>query len=432
MIKPISFSILLTLFICAFKLPLVYAQYPVQGCDILPALVNTMPKAEIGALNLWERLHGAYPDQENWKTAIHEENDRDVVVAGFAQDSQSKTSLIITRLNYRGQLVWEKVHPILGLSSVEKMLKTKDGYTVLGNRIKNNIERPILLHLSTTGELLKMYPLAAQNYDTQAVDFIQTLDKKSFIVAIAAQRSAQIYDTTIAIVNDTGKEILKRSYRSGVQNRPFQIIRTPEEQILIIGEAQDSQSRPAGWLMTVTKDLNILWDEIYPRGLSAKLTHGAFLNDETFIASGSAVATDTKQSAVWIMRTDTEGGTVLWGRYFRGEQPYRSGPIIASGDGLVSIVMQGYPQSPEDSAVPFARLTTLNKEGLVIYSEDYQSAEGLYINDFIFGNNKEHVMIGQTLSLDPLISEVDGEPAISWNGFALGVPGTDPYKDPCP
>lgn len=416
---------------------------PAQNCEILPALINTMPSADIGALSLWDRIHGTYPDQENWVSGVYEgKAARDMTMAGLSIKADKTKYLTIARLNYRGQVLWEKKHDIQNLSSVAKILKTPKGYVVLASTRNKKIQQPLLVFLNDKAEIVKTAAFPAQEVSQQAIDIVHDFDHQGFIIALDTLRRAEApaeYDTQIIHADKNGKEIIKRSYRSGVPNKPHQLLKTKDKHIIVVGEAQDSQSRPAGWLMAVSKDLNILWDQIYPRGLEARLSHGAIIQGDQLIAAGSAKPSDTGVTASWVMRVDLTRGDTVWDRYFRSEQNFISGPALASGDGLVSIALQGTAAVKEDqkdeeqnTAKTFTRLTTLNPQGLVIYSEDYLSARALQVNDIFFGNNREHVMVGQTLSPDKMLKDEKGEPGYSWNAWAMGVPGTDPYQDPCP
>ena len=144
-------------------------------------------------------------------------------------------------------------------------------------------------------------------------------------------------------------------------------------------------------------------------------------------------------------------GDIGWQRYFTGAHDYAARDLVASRDGLISLVLQGtahkrrsHDPAPavEDGAVPveqdkktdFVRMMTVNPRGGVFISDEYFNSEGARVHEMVVGPVGERIFIGESdmvYTTEP--KTPNEEPVIirSLDGWVAAAASAEPYVDPC-
>lgn len=458
--KDMTRRTLLLSFLLLFSLLYKPLNAAAQFCDTIPATITTMIEPEIGAYNLWDQVAGTFPEKDSFVAAFAK--GKDLIVAGqieYNENAQPK-KLWLLQLDYRGRIKWQAHHEIAGLKAVKAIAPHPDGLAVLGT-----LETPgIVNQPAQTSMWFGVFdakdgtPLSEHVIDDPSgrlhADAMLALDgQKGFVLAGHLVDAHEKTYTVMHRVNMDGRVDVRRSYRSGEENQVAQLAQQPISKLIAaVGRARGASGRTAGWAIGLDEDLKLIWESTYARGAQAAFRDIALLDEDNFVVAGWAESLATGKNAGFVMGLESAGGVPAWERFYRSEdsgRPYRARAVMVSPGPLISVALAGgaHPDLPdldEDDPrraayYPYVRLLTINRRGNVILSEDHRNASAAFINDIVMGFNQNRMLLGSTLSPDALLLDtakkagkiIGPDSFVSLNGWAIGVPSTGVYDDPC-
>lgn len=457
-IKAMTQSIALLFFLLLSALFFKPLNAQAQQCAIVPATITTMDEPALGGYNLWDHVSGGYPQDDAYMAAVAK--GKDVLIAAQMTEDKAVRAWLL-RLDYRGRTLWQSKPVIAHLTAIKAMAAHPQGVAVLASISEPTDEGDQAasalwfgVFSDKDGALLHAHKIEGNAGEGLFADAMLAFpDASGFVIAAHALTPDQKTYTVMYRVDDEGRPDTQRSYRTGEGNRIAAMDMNAQGLIVAAGSAQSPQGASLGWAIGVDRDLKLIWEQAYPRGLESALQAVAIIDPETVAFAGWSKALDTQRHAALIMQTTATGGHPVWERFYRGEgeesRAYEGSAIMVDSQGLISAVLQGqaHPALPElakDDPVrfalfPYIRLLTLNSRGSVIASEDHRNAHGAFVSTILSGNNENRVMVGATRSADPILLDEAKQAGrsygpdsfLSFNGWALAVPGFGKYDDPC-
>jgi hypothetical protein len=430
---------------CVFGAVVIFTTVPLaeramaQDCDVISELIFELSPQQTGSYTIWDASHGDMAFEERYKSGILSD-DVFVVAAGerYVQEGKS-VSLILHKLEKRGRLVWEKEHKVLGLRSVLKILPHAEGFLVAGTAAKKEPEGMTDIWLGffgPEGELLKQTRISRAQESLDLQEIMPVPGKNQFLLATYVRSYgsdkgfARIYK-----IDGAAKVMTERAFNPGVENKIIGIAQVKPEQFAASGYLWSEDGRRAGWLMSLDQDLAIRWEQQYPRGLGAKLSHVMGFISDTMVVAGDTVPYGDGNRAGWVMAVEQETGKPAWQRYYSGDMHYDAIDGLISDDGLISILMTAKKPNGEahHDKIDYTRLLTINPRGVLFISDEYFNGKGADAPQVFFGAHQERILVGGAI-IDHQIKGPDGDPPKtkrSLDAWVAAATAMERYKDPC-
>ena len=147
------------------------------------------------------------------------------------------------------------------------------------------------------------------------------------------------------------------------------------------------------------------------------------------------------------MVVQARNGEIAWQRYYTGNYDYVGRGVMASPQGLISILLDGDPPKGKRSDFSldpldmqksdYVRVLTLNPRGVIFDSQEFFSGEGTDAMQLLRGPAEERIIIGQSDMMYTLEKQGEGEDATeevvkrSQDGWIVAAPAMAVYEDPC-
>ena len=436
-----------------------------SACAMDYELIFELRTAELGSYNVWDAVSGLQDREENFKSGLTPDSGNTVVAGERMTFEDGPRELVLTEIDRRGRIAWEKAHTIKDLTTVIKILPAKDGYVVLGNKTVKNIQSIWLGFFDAQGALKSEQSIRDGKASLQAHDMIVARDvSKGYVLAASFEgRGAQKdIHSVIYALNRKGQVVSDKAYAPGPENRILGLDPTGKDQVLATGYIYGEDGRKAGWIMKLDNDGAINWQRQYPRGRGAELAGGADMLGKFIAVIGTAeAATRGGGHAGWLMVVGAANGDIGWQRYYTGDHKYEARDVAVSREGLISVMLQGTalrspakkaatppPESEKlkDPDEDFVRLLTVNPRGGVFISDEYFNGEGAQAWQMILGPVGERILIGASKMVYQVENPVMGPPpqpvpgqkpvaepeeVRTTDGWVAAAAASEPYEDPC-
>lgn len=414
-----------------------------QQCEVVPEEIVTLREPVYHTPMVWSATYGGEGlDQIVDSVLAHRkaEEEKGIVIAGnYTSGAEGKIlNPFITRLDDRGQVVWETREKSSTMKTVTRLLKTTKGYAVLGD-IKSSKKGNgfYIARYSKAGKKLSQRPVYAPSGPLIGKGFVETKDKKAFLIA-AELREKKNKGNRIPIlfrINKDGTFVWQRKYSPGLNTVFNNIQMLSDGRYMITGEMEQEDGRMAAWLMSVDEAGAIGWQRQYPRGSDSKLDYVQLLEDQTMIVSGTVKPlTGTKKSA-WVMKLGSSG-TPLWQRYYTGKYRYETKGVIAEEDGRFSVLLNGFPdgrirKKGEKRSRSHTRLLTLSPRGYLLNVESYTDGQQAQGAKLIEGYDGQRLVSGTIQTTLPDGVSADKLPPAIFDGWIFSATALNSYQDPC-
>ncbi len=345
---------------------------------------------------------------------------------------------LLVKYDERYKKVWEVREETKEQRTIHRVLKTKDGFTVLGDMTDS--KRGNGIYIASYDDAGKVKGKPAQIYESggelDAKAFIPAQDGNGYIVAaqFIDSKDQEKQHGLLYKVSNAGKVVWKRSFKPG-RSTVFNNIQTAIDgnSYIVTGQIVTDGNQSGGWLLLVDNNGAIKWQGTYPRGVAASLQAAAQTKEGEFILSGKARPTNyTGQGlAAWVLKTDSTGNP-LWQRFFRGPYSYEAPDLIVYEDGRASVLINGAGLDADHRS--HARLMTFSPQGNIHHLEDFTEGQNSAAHRLVSGMGGERILIGYaqtSFGENQESNEASAAPVYTYDAWILAAPPLDLYEDPC-
>lgn len=414
--------------------------FPAQAqdteCSFATAEITKIREPAFGTSTVWDTLY-AHDGMDVFSDVIPLETGGVIAAGAYTKDKNDKFyHPLIVQFKDDMKIAWELRAESDNRKAIHRILKTKEGYTVLGDITDTTRGSGIYIESydengKVRGKAIPIFE-AGGNLDAKAI--IPSQDTNGYIIA------AQFIDTKDAEkqkgilykVSNEGKILWKRSIETGRSNVFNNVQATLDGTYVITGQIVMTASTSGGWVIRVDGKGAIKWQRPYPRGTAASLQAAAQTKDGGFIFSGKARPTGGggKGLAAWIMKTDS-AGNVIWQRYLKGDgYSYGAPDLIVYEDGRASVLINGEGQSSEKRS--HARLITFSPEGRMQEMEDFTDGTNASAHRLVSGLGGERILVGYAQTSFGENQEAgDPAPDYTYDGWLMAAVPLEIFDDPC-
>jgi len=404
-------------------------------CEMALQEITTLREPEFSSGNAWDLVDGG-DGMDVFTDVIPLDKNMTVVAGAFTKDKEDKTyHPLIVKYDERLKKVWE-VHAVTAdYKTVHRILKTKQGYTVLGDvQDKKRGNGIYIAFYDENGKPKGEAPIYEDGGNLDSKSLIMSSDAAGYIIAaqyIDAKDDSQQHGILYKVTK-SGQRIWKRSYQPGMTTVFQNVQPTLDGQYLLTGQIITENNKSGGWMMRIDNKGAIGWQRTYPRGLAASIQGASQFKDGSILVSGKIRPLSGTDSglAAWVMKTDSTG-TPLWQRYFKSPHyDYGAADSIVYEDGRASVLITG--AAIEKGYRSHARLMTFSPRGHIQSLEDFTEGQNANANRLVVGLAGERIITGyaQTSFGDHQEGD-DAAPEYTYDGWIVaGVP-LDLYSDPC-
>ena len=512
--QSVNSILLLTALFCA----VFPVQSRAQSCDVYKETIQTYKRPDFGSYNLWDRTVGEIGAYEDFTAAAPLFAIDGYLLAGARQTHEGAPALLyLVGFDKRGRDRWEKVYDIPGFQRAIKILpyhKVEDGqkpdeispelYAVFVNLYDDvravkqlNARRIGMIIIDEKGEKLDEKIIEDPKKNIQISDVIEALDGRNFVLAAGGapvQRTRGAVSGELFLLSPEGKVLKKRAFQPGLENEFNSVQSFDGRSYVVSGYLRTEGGRKAGWLARVGSDFELVWQQQYPRGVSAVIRGATPFQGQYILSVGTVAAPGEHPNGGWVMLVDAASAKVEWQRYYQQGDMHLDGLAIdGRDDGIISILLQAepteeslhaakmidaakmsmqvkqpgieenpappsgeadgmdmgenlLPSTPDYS--PYVMAVTLSPRGGLLHTDTYFAGEGAWVSGWFMGEHSERIMYGSSLiegredvSASPPAQ--DGEvknpddtgsaPDLikDRQGWLLAGEGAERYKDPC-
>ncbi len=421
-----------------------------QQCNVNPEAILKLYEPDIGAFAIWDGVHGDESFDERYASGVLLESGHVFATGTRQSPGKPYPELIIAEIDRRGRTVWDVKHQIKGLIKPLSSVRYGENIVIsalisegkdrasfwLGVFDQNGALQTSRIFRRQSGSVVHGSLMPEQSGRGLAM-VLSTKDKQSGVSQFSG----------FFRLNDKLQVLSKREYKPGPDNGIYDIMVLDNGEYLLSGYVDNARGRKSGWLMRLTKDGNIVWQQQYPRGIGGEFLKAAKMPDGSFVAVGTALpAKEDALKAGWVMHVDADNGGIKWQRYFTGDLDYAGKSVLSSKDGLISVMLEarhlkGMKKEEGDKARDYTRLITLNPRGVIVDSLAYFNSESAIANDTIFGPAQERILVGhsriaykkENIDMTGQKGEAEQGGVIkrSEAGWIVAAPAMPPYEDPC-
>ncbi len=364
--------------------------------------------------------------------------DEKTMVAGGAYTKDKEDTVyhpLLVKFDERFKKVWEVREETKEQRTIHRVLKTKDGFTVLGDITEGKSGNGIYIaSYDENGKVRgKPAPIYERGGDLDSKAMIPAQDGGGYIVAaqfIDAKDQEKQYGVLYKI-SKAGKVMWKRSIQTGRSTVFNNVQATLDGTYVVTGQVVTSANTSSGWLIRMDDNGAIKWQRTYPRGSAATLQAAAQTKDGNFIVSGKArpVRGSHEGLSAWVMKTDSAGNP-LWSRFMKGPYDYEAPDVIVYEDGRASVLLNARGHDTEHRS--HIRMATFSPLGQLQHLEDFTEGQNASAQRMVSGVSGERIVAGfaQTGFGDDQQAG-DPAPSYTYDAWLLAAPALDLYEDPC-
>lgn len=416
---------------------------PVDGwaldaeCNAPFSEITTLREPEFSTGNSWDIVY-AEDGMDVFSDMVQIDATTVVAAGAFTKDKEDGVyHPLIVKFDERLKEVWAVREETAEQRTIHRILKTKDGFTVMGDLSDSKRGNGIYIASYTDDGKVKAKPApvfeAGGDLDAKAI--IPAQDGGGYIIAaqfIDSKDQEKQYGLLYKI-SSSGKILWRRSYKPGRSTVFNNVQATQDGNYIITGQIVMDDTKSGGWLLHVDQDGAIKWQRPYPRGAAASFQAAAQTKDGQYIVTGKARPFDadaTGLSAI-VLKTDSTGAP-LWQRYFDGAYNYEAPDLIVYEDGRASILLSA--GAMDSNRRSHARVMTLSPQGRIQHLEDFTDGQNAAAYRLVPGIGGERVLVGHAqTSFGDKQEENDASaaPVYTYDAWLLAAVPLDSFEDPC-
>ncbi len=420
---------------------------PVAAQEVVPIVSECFsPTAEITTIrepqfdttkNVWNLLYSE-DGMDVFSDMVQIDATTFVAVGAYTKDKEDKIyHPLLVKYDERLKPVWAVREESAEHKSINRILMTKDGFTVLGDI--NDPKRGSGIYIASydaEGKIKgKAVPFFETGGDLDGKNIVPAQDGSGYLIAaqFIDSKDQEQQHGLIYKISKSGTQIWKRSFKTG-RSTVFNNIQTAlDGTYMVTGQMVLDGNISGAWFLRVDENGSIKWQRNYPRGIAATFQAAGQTKTGNYILVGKARPVDYqgKGLAAWIMKTDSTGNP-LWQRYLKGDYSYEARDVIVYEDGRASVLLNGAGLTGDQRS--HARLATFSPQGQLQHLEDFTDGQNATANKLISGYSGERVLAGhaQTSFGDKQEgNEASAAPVYTYDAWLSAAVPLDTYDDPC-
>lgn len=407
-----------------------------NACDFATSEITTIREPRFGKGNVWDIVY-AQDGMDVFSDAVPLDNNMIVAAGVYTKDKDDTVyHPLLVKFDERLKPVWEVRPMTMQLQTIHRMIKTKDGFTVLGDINTNHSNGIYIASYDNDGKARgEPASIFEKGGDLDAKSFVRASDGSGYVIAaqFIDSKDREKQNGILYKVSRTGKLVWKRSYKTG-RSSVFNNVKVAQDRgYIVMGQIVMEGNISGGWLLRVDENGALKWQRTYPRGQAASFQAAAHTKEGDLILAGKArpVDYDGKGLTAWIMKTDAAGNP-LWQRYFKGPYSYEASDLIVYEDGRASVLISGEALDSERRS--HARLLTFSPQGEIKVIEDFTEGQNASAYRVVPGMAGERVLVGHaqtSFGEDQESNEASAAPVYTFDGWLMAAVPLGNFDDPC-
>lgn len=361
-----------------------------------------------------------------------------VAAGSYTKDKEDEVyHPLLVKYDARFKPVWTVREDSAELKTIHRIIKTKEGFTVVGDINDKAKGNGIYLGSYNEDGSVRGKPVAffeaGGNLDVKA--FVASQDAKGYIIA-AQYIDAKDSEKQIGYlykVSKSGALIWKRSFTTG-RTTVFNNIQTGlDGNYMVTGQMVMEGNISGAWFLRLNEDGAVMWQRTYPRGIAATFLSASQTKSGDFILAGKArpVDYDGQGLAAWVMKTDSSGNP-LWQRYLKGPYSFEAADLIVYEDGRASVLLNAEAMNSELRS--HARLATFSPQGELQHLEEFTDGQNATAARLVAGLSGERIIVGHAQTSfgdNQEANHASAAPIYTYDGWLLAGSALDNFTDPC-
>ncbi len=425
------------LFICALALLPVPAFALDAECAMNPSEITSLREPEFSTSSVWDILY-AEDGMDVFSDFVPLGNNEFVAAGAFTKDKDDEIyHPLLVKFDERLKETWAVREQTKEQRTIHRMIKTKDGFTVLGDLSDSKRGNGIYIaSYDFDGKVRGTpMPIFETRGDLDAKAFVASQDGDGYLVAaqFIDGKDQEKQNGILYKITKGGKVAWKRTYTTG-QSTVFNNIQTAlDGSYIVTGQMVLDNRVSSAWLLRVDGNGAIKWQRNYPRGGAATFEAATQTKEGEFIVVGKArpLNYDGKGLTAWVMKTDSSGNP-MWQRYFQGPYDYEASDLITYEDGRSSVLINAAALDADHRS--HSRLITFSPQGRIHHIEDFTDGQNSAAHNLVSGVEGERVIVGYaqtTFGEDQASNEAAAAPAYTFDAWLVAATPLDVFEDPC-
>ena len=413
-----------------------------QNCNVQEEVIFKLRDPDLPAYSIWGEVYGKETHEESFSASVMAPKNRVLSVGVRQKQGDRKATLILAFIDKRGRLVKDREYDVPGLYEATEILRTNDGYIVLGNRTnKGGAKSAWLGFFDAKADLLSERTIKSDQGSLVGRGLMPFVPSRNasrkaggdFIMAATIEnRAAEMRSYSVLYhLNNNGDVQTSRSFYVGNRNIINSVHHDGFGGVIAAGYLENSGVK-GGWIVRLNNKLGIVWQQQYTRGVSSHIESAKFHSENYLVAAGHATAYGGQRLSVWTMMVDIISGTKIWERFYRDEFDLSAQDILAHDDGRISVVFNAVPP-PSIKEPRYSRLATLSPRGALFDVKAFYNGLGGSVSRMMFGPSGERILTGNSTVLDKIHpDDPDDMGIVNLDGWLFAAEAAEIYTDPCP
>jgi len=317
---------------------------------------------------LWDRIYGE--SIQGYAFSLIQTNDGGYAVAGVIRSqTDNKQNAWLLKLDSQGNILWEKTYGGSAEGWALSIIQTTDGNFALAGWTKSKGASEMdawVIKLDYQGNLLWDRTYGGSGFES-ARSIIQTTDGGYALAGVTASNEKGSNDFWIIKLDELGNEGWFREYKENVDHGNPDLIQTSDGGYIL---ALSTTSKGAGSLDFLVIKLdsqgNLLWDLTYGGNSWDKANSIIQTIDGGYAVAGGTYSKGSGTYDLWLIRLDINGN-FLWDRTYGEINSYYGKDcfLIKTTDG--GLVLAGEGKSKGDRTQDI-RIFKVNEQGNLLSS----------------------------------------------------------------
>lgn len=293
---------------------------------------STLQQNSIVLQKTWVKTYGSI-DWE-WAVSIQQTSDGGYILAGSTDSSDDNGDILVIKLDWRGDVLWQKSYGGEGWEWVSNILQTSDGgYILAGSTDTSDSNGDIwVIKLDDSGKISWQ-----KSYSHEGLEWpssIQIISDGGYIVTGSASDPLDGHTNTLVMkLGQNGDVAWEKTYAGNGLEWPSSIQQTIDGGYVVAGSASDPADGTSDtWIIKLDEHGEMQWQKSYAGEGSEWPSSIRQSNDMGYIIAGFASDSSGGNGDLWVMKLDGNG-VISWQRAYGGDGWDSASSVHQTSDG---------------------------------------------------------------------------------------------------